>query len=51
MIMSGFILYDTSRIIHGGETNYVLATIGLYMTIFNIFISLLQILGIMGGDD
>lgn len=51
LIMSGFILYDTSRIIHGGETNYVLATIGLYMTIFNIFISLLQILGIMGGDD
>lgn len=45
LIMSGFILYDTSRIIHGGETNYVLATIGLYMTIFNIFISLLQILG------
>ena len=51
MIMSGFILYDTSRIIHGGETNYVLATIGLYMTIFNIFISLLQILGIIGNDD
>ena len=51
LIMSGFILYDTSRIIHGGETNYVLATIGLYMTIFNIFISLLQILGIMGRED
>ncbi len=51
MIMSGFILYDTSRIINGGETNYVMATIGLYLTIFNIFISLLQILGIMGGDD
>ncbi|MEQ1720966.1 MAG: Bax inhibitor-1/YccA family protein [Nitrosomonas sp.] len=51
MIMSGFILYDTSRIVNGGETNYVLATIGLYMTIFNIFVSLLQILGIMGNDD
>ncbi len=51
LTMSGFILYDTSRIIHGGETNYVLATIGLYMTIFNIFISLLQILGIMSNDD
>ena len=51
MIMSGFILYDTSRIIHGGETNYILATIGLYITIFNIFISLLQLLGIMGNDD
>jgi modulator of FtsH protease len=51
MIMSGFILYDTSRIIHGGETNYVLATVGLYMTIFNIFVNLLHILGITGGDD
>jgi len=51
MIMSGFILHDTSRIVHGGETNYILATIGLYMTIFNIFVSLLQILGIMGNDD
>jgi len=51
MIMSGFILYDTSRIVHGGETNYILATIGLYMTIFNIFVNLLQILGIMGNDD
>ena len=51
LIMSGFILYDTSRIIHGGETNYVMATIGMYMSIFNIFISLLQILGFAGGDD
>ena len=50
-IMSGFILYDTSRIIHGGETNYVMATFGLYLNIFNIFIHLLSILGIMGGDD
>ena len=51
MLMSGFILFDTSRIIHGGETNYVLATVGLYMTIFNIFVSLLQLLGIAGSDD
>lgn len=51
LVMSGFILYDTSRIIHGGETNYVLATIGLYLNIYNIFVSLLQILGIFGGDD
>ena len=49
--MSGFILYDTSRIIHGGETNYIMATVGMYLNIFNIFISLLQILGIFGGDD
>ena len=51
LIMSGFILFDTSRIISGGETNYIMATYGLYLSIFNIFISLLQILGIMGGDD
>lgn len=50
-IMSGFILYDTSRIINGGETNYVLATVGLYLSIYNIFISLLQILGAFSGDD
>lgn len=51
MIMSGFILYDTSRIINGGETNYVMATIGLYLAIYNIFVSLLQILGAFSGDD
>jgi modulator of FtsH protease len=50
-IMSGFILYDTSRIVNGGETNYVLATVGLYLSIYNIFISLLQILGAFSGDD
>ena len=51
MIMSGFILYDTSRMINGGETNYVLATIGLYLSIYNIFISLLHLLGALSGDD
>ncbi len=51
LLMSAFILFDTSRIINGGETNYIMATYGLYLSIFNIFISLLQILGIMGGDD
>ena len=50
LLMSGFILFDTSRIINGGETNYIMATYGLYLSIFNIFISLLQILGIMGDD-
>lgn len=49
LLMSGFILYDTSRIIHGGETNYVMATVSLYLSIYNIFISLLHILGI--GQD
>ncbi len=49
-LMSGFILYDTSRIIHGGERNYILATVGLYMSIYNIFINLLALLGVMGDD-
>ena len=51
LLMSGFILFDTSRIVRGGETNYIMATYGLYLSIFNIFISLLQILDIMSGDD
>ena len=51
LLMSGYILFDTSRIVRGGETNYIMATYGLYLSIFNIFISLLNILGIMGGDE
>jgi modulator of FtsH protease len=50
LLMSGFILYDTSRIIHGGETNYVTATIGLYLNIYIMFQHLLMLFG-MGGDD
>jgi modulator of FtsH protease len=50
LLMSGFILWDTSRIINGGETNYILATYGIYLSIFNIFISLLQILGVMSDE-
>lgn len=46
LIMSGFILFDTSRMIHGGPGNYVLMTVSLYLNIFNIFINLLQLLGI-----
>jgi modulator of FtsH protease len=49
LIMSGLILFDTSRIIHGGETNYIRATIALYLNIYNLFIHLLALLGIM--DD
>jgi modulator of FtsH protease len=51
MIMSGFILFDTSRMVNGGETNYLHATVGLYLSIFNIFVNLLHLLGIAGGDD
>jgi len=45
LLMSGFILYDTSRIVNGGETNYLMATTSLYLNIYNLFISLLHILG------
>jgi modulator of FtsH protease len=51
LVMSGFILFDTGRIARGEETNYIMATYGIDLSMFNIFISLLQILGIMGGDD
>jgi modulator of FtsH protease len=43
--MGGLILFDTSRIIHGGETNYIMATISLYLSIYNMFIHLLVLLG------
>ena len=52
ILFSGFILYDVSRIVNGGETNYVMATMGLYMSIYNLFTSLLQLLtGLMGSND
>ena len=51
MIMSGLILMDTSRIVHGGETNYIRATVGLYLNIFNLFVHLLHLLGVFSGDD
>ncbi len=50
MIMSGFILFQTSAMIHGGETNYISATAGLFLSILNIFTSLLHILGAFGDD-
>lgn len=51
LLMSGMILYQTSEIIHGGETNYIMATVSLYISIYNLFLSLLQILGAFSGDD
>lgn len=51
LLMAGLILYQTSQIIHGGETNYIMATVTLYVSIFNLFTSLLHLLGFMGGDD
>jgi len=49
LLMSGYILFQTSMMINGGETNYIMATIGLYVAIYNLFISLLQILGAFSG--
>ncbi len=49
MVMSGLILYDTSRIINGGERNYINATISLYLSFFNIFIHLLHLLAVFTG--
>lgn len=49
-LMSGFILYDTSRIVNGGETNYIIATTGLYLNIYNLFLALLHLLGAFSGD-
>lgn len=49
-LMSGFILYDTSRIVNGGETNYIIATTGLYLNIYNLFVSLLHIIGAFSGE-
>lgn len=51
LLMSGFILYETSNILHGGETNYIMATVSLYVSIYNLFTSLLHLLGFLGGED
>ena len=52
LLSAGLILFDTSRIVNGGETNYVLATVSLYVSLFNLFTSLLSLFGMnLGGDD
>ncbi len=51
LIMSGLILFETSRIINGGETNYIMATASLFLSIINLFQALLHLLGAFGGDD
>ena len=51
LLMSGLILYETSNIIHGGETNYVMATVTLFVSIFNLFTSLLHLLGFSSSSD
>jgi modulator of FtsH protease len=51
LLMCGLILYETSNIVHGGETNYIMATVTLYVSIYNLFTSLLHLLGAFSGDD
>jgi modulator of FtsH protease len=51
LLSAGLILFETSRIVSGGETNYVLATVSLYVSVFNLFTSLLHIFGFAGSDD
>lgn len=50
IIFSAFILVDVQRVVNGGETNYISATLAIYLSVYNIFTSLLSILGIFGGD-
>jgi FtsH-binding integral membrane protein len=50
-IFSAFIVHDVQRIIQGGETNYITATLGIYLSLYNIFANLLSLLGIFGGDN
>ena len=50
MIFSGFILYDVNRIVKGGETNYIMATVTIYISILNIFLTILQFLGMFAGN-
>ena len=50
LIFSAYILFDVSRIVHGGETNYVMATLGIYMSLYNLFINLLSLLMAFGGE-
>ena len=51
LLMSGLILYQTGEIVHGGETNYISATVTLFVSIYNLFLSLLQLLGAFMGED
>jgi modulator of FtsH protease len=50
-VFSAFLLYDVQRVVNGGETNYISATLAIYLDVFNVFTGLLRLLGIVGGDD
>ena len=50
VIFSAYILFDVQRIINGGETNYISATLAIYLDVYNVFANLLSLLGIFGGE-
>jgi modulator of FtsH protease len=50
LLFSGYILYDISNIVQGGETNYVTATLAVYLDVYNVFVSLLNLIMAFGGD-
>ena len=50
VIFSAFMLVDLQRVVNGGETNYVSATLAIYLDVYNVFSNLLMLLGIFGGD-
>jgi modulator of FtsH protease len=51
LLSAGLILFETSRIVNGGETNYVMATVSLYVSVFNLFTSLLSLFGLGGSNE
>lgn len=51
LLMAGYILYQTSEMVHGRETNYIMATVGLYVSIYNLFTSLLHLFGAFMGEE
>lgn len=51
LLMSGLIMYETQNILRGGETNYIMATVTLFVAVFNLFTSLLHLLGVFGGEE
>jgi len=51
LLSAGLILYETSQIVNGGETNYVMATVSLFVSLFNLFTSLLSLFGLGGSND
>ena len=51
LLMSGLIMYQTQAIVRGGESNYIMATVTLFVSVYNLFASLLHLLGFLGGEE